>query len=380
MKVCFVSSYPPNRARLSEYAKNLVSELAKKKGISVKVLADRAQGRANRESTGEGTEIERIWVPRNPASILGTLFHIVKTDSDVVHFNVHFQSFGTDRLSNFVGLALIPLSRLLGMRTLVTIHNLGEKVNLSEVRVKPSSLNRIGIIVATRMILSASAVAVTVNSYVDHLRKRYKREVTYVPHGAPCTSSDPPNPSTAKTLLMFGHMSPYKGPNVLLEAFKKLVQERPSLRLIIAGSDHPKFPGYIESLAASEIKGVEVLGYVPEEELPRLFSTADLVVLPYLSATGTSGVFHLACGYGKPVVASDLPELREMVEEGATALLVRPNDAASLLQAIRRLLDDSELAREMGRKNAAYGRQETLDRVVEMYVGIYNALLSQKNG
>ena len=44
--------------------------------------------------------------------------------------------------------------------------------------------------------------------------------------------------------------------------------------------------------------------------------------MPYLAVPGTSGVFHLACGYGTPIVASDLPEIREILADGASAVLV----------------------------------------------------------
>src|SRR5208283_5525773 len=103
---------------------------------------------------------------------------------DIVHFNVHFRSYGRTRVANFVGFSIVFLSRMFGLRTIVLLHNLGEKVDLEKMRIKPSLVNKIGILVATRLILSASAVVVIVPSYAQFLKKRYGHKgVKYIPHG-----------------------------------------------------------------------------------------------------------------------------------------------------------------------------------------------------
>ena len=107
IRVCFVSSYPPNRARLSEYAEALVSELAKRKSISkIYVIADMAEG-ISRNTVDGKIEVQRVWKPDNVPSILGILYQILKLNPDVVHFNLHFQSFGRTRITNFMGLSLV---------------------------------------------------------------------------------------------------------------------------------------------------------------------------------------------------------------------------------------------------------------------------------
>ena len=78
-------------------------------------------------------------------------------------------------------------------------------------------------------------------------------------------------------------------------------------------------PGYIESVAESmkDNPRVEFTGYVEEDDIPRLFRSASVLVLPYSSATGASGVAHLACEFGVPIISAGIDDFREMaLDEG----------------------------------------------------------------
>jgi glycosyltransferase involved in cell wall biosynthesis len=373
LKVCFVSSYPPNHARLSEYTKSLVNELAKRRLIDdIHVVADMVDGSKNRAQEGPNIEVLRIWQPDDLFSILGIVFKILKLKPDIVHFNVHFQSFGKNRLPNFFGLSLIFLCRLLNLRVVATVHNFGEIVDLTKVQVKPTLLNRIGIFVATKFVLSASKVVVKVRSYKNYLSERYGcKEVSYIHHGATVVV-DPPSDSPEKVVLMFGHMGPHKGLPVLLDAFKEIVKVRSDIKLVIAGSDHPNFPRYLESFKKKpSLSNVNFLGYVEENDLAEVFEKVDVVALPYLTATGTSGVFHLACGFGKPIIASDLPELRELIAEGASAILVPSGDVKALKNALLSVLDNKELRTSLERQNLAFAQRENWSVVAEAYEKVY---------
>jgi glycosyltransferase involved in cell wall biosynthesis len=208
------------------------------------------------------------------------------------------------------------------------------------------------------------------------LRKRYNhRGVLYIPHGTSVNDSPSIDPDE-KIVLMFGHMGPSKGLPVMLKAFEELMRERDDIRLVIAGSSHPNFPGYLEEFAKAGIPKVDFLGYVREEDLSRVFRMADVVVLPYFTATGTSGVFHLACGFGRSVVASDLPELRELVAEGASALLVPPGDVGALKAAILKALFNEEMAKRMREQNLGFAQRESWSAVAEAYEEAYLGLLN----
>jgi glycosyltransferase involved in cell wall biosynthesis len=354
-----------------------LKELANSPAIDkIYVLADTIDGSKNRLREGSKVEVLRVWKADNPFSILSIIPQILKLKPDVVHFNVHFQSYGRKRLANFIGLSLVFLCRFLGLRVVASVHNFGEKVDLKKVRLKPSLLNRVGILVATKLILSASKVVVTVRSYAEYLRRRYGHKgVLYIPHGTSvnaCSLIDPDE----KVMLMFGHMGPSKGLPIMLKTFEELMKERSDVKLVVAGSSHPNFPGYLDEFVKAAIPKVDFLGYVREEDLAQVFGMADVVVLPYLTATGTSGVFHLACGYGKPVVASDLAEIREMVAEGASALLVPPSDVGALKDAILKVLFSEEIAAKMSEQNLMFAQREQWNIVAEAYEEAYLGLLN----
>lgn len=373
MRVCFVSSYPPNYARLSEYTKSLVNELEKRGLINdIHVVADMVGGTRNRAQEGRSIEVLRVWKPDDLFSILGIVPKLLKLKPDVVHFNVHFQSFGRNRLSNFFGLSLISMCRLLGLKVVATAHNFGELVDLAKVKVKPSLLNRIGMFVATKFVLSASKVVVKVRSYKDYLTGRYGcKEISYIHHGATVVV-DPPSDSEEKVVLLFGHMGPHKGLPVLFDVFKDIAKVRSDVRLVVAGADHPNFPGYLRSAKNGlSLSNVAFLGYVEENDLLGVFEKADVVVLPYLTATGTSGVFHLACGFGKAIIASDLPELRELVAEGASAILVPPGDVKALKDVILSVIDSKALRESLERRNLAFAQKENWGVVAEAYEKLY---------
>jgi glycosyltransferase involved in cell wall biosynthesis len=154
-------------------------------------------------------------------------------------------------------------------------------------------------------------------------------------HFPPATGSLPRR--AACELLFYGFVRPYKGLDVLLEAMALLPQE--GLHLTVAG----EFWGGVEethdrirSLGIED--RVEVSArYHGEQETAELFARADLVVLPYRSATG-SGVVPIAYRYRKPVVASRVGGLQDVVENGVTGLLVEAGSPEALADGIRRAM------------------------------------------
>jgi len=376
MRVCFVSSYPPNHARLSEYANNLVAAFAERSTIEeLYVLADKSQSKNNGLTNNPKVKVLRVWKPNSALSVFHITGYIVKIRPDVVHFNVAFQSFGTNKVSNLAGLSLILISRLFGFRVLTGIHTLAEGTDLKKFSVEPSLVNRIGILVATKMVLSSQTVVVLVHSYVKKLTQRYRhRCVIYIPHGTRTGTMEKVN-FKQKVILIFGHMGPHKGLPWLLEAYKEMLNEKINVKLVVAGEDHPNFPGYLKSFAKQNIPNVEFLDYVPEKQLEQIFKTADVLAMPYLAVPGTSGVFYLACGYGTPVVASDLPEIREILADGASATLVPPQNVKVLREEILKLLFDKKKSAEIAAKNIAFAQKRSWNFVAEAYEKAYKDLI-----
>jgi len=100
---------------------------------------------------------------------------------------------------------------------------------------------------------------------------------------------------------------------------------------------------YVQLIREKHVESAVVIvdQYVPNEEIGYYFYAADLVVQPYISATG-SGVIQTAFGFDKPVIATKVGCLPEIVEDGKTGFLVPPRDAEALAQAIVRFFREKK--------------------------------------
>ena len=140
---------------------------------------------------------------------------------------------------------------------------------------------------------------------------------------------------TKRHLLFFGLIRPYKGVDVLLDAFAHL---HGPYQLVIAGEPY----GDREQLrrsAARHPKANDIVlmdRFIPSQEVALLFSCADAMVLPYRSAT-QSGVTAAAFQFGVPVVATDVGGLRETVKDGSTGVLVPEASPSAVAEGIERL-------------------------------------------
>src|SRR5205823_1913673 len=93
-----------------------------------------------------------------------------------------------------------------------------------------------------------------------------------------------------------------------------------------------------------DMPGIRFLGYVPEENVAELFRSASVAVMPYSSSAGSSGVVHLACEHEIPVLASDIPDLRELAAfEGLWLDFFPPDDIKALANGLVLLMTDSQL-------------------------------------
>jgi len=137
-----------------------------------------------------------------------------------------------------------------------------------------------------------------------------------------------------RVILFFGYIRRYKGLHVLLSAVQE-ARKTVSLRLLVVGefyTDQEEYRKQIEQLGLQDCVTVYA-EYVPNDKVAAFFSAADVVVLPYISAT-QSGITQIAYNFNKPVIASDVGGLAEVVKDGITGIIVPPNEPVRLAQAL----------------------------------------------
>src|SRR5579859_5010802 len=391
MKLCVVSPYPPELNGIGEYAWNVVHGLAETGHFdAITVLAQKpdrkgpqpfAAGRSN--GTGHGLiETRQVWARDEPLAAARLARAILAAQPDAVWLNLDFMMFGDSRPANFFGLLAPLMARPGGRPLVVTLHQILEATPPRSIGAKNGAVTHWGLRTATQLLLRSDAVCVTLRSYERTLREHYgARNVHHIPLGAYGTPEYLPHPpgDEPDDILFFGFAAPFKGLTTLLDAYTQLQRRRPHISLTIAGTDHKRFPGYLAELQAamrarngSGPTRVRWLGPQTEAQLRDVFAGARVVVLPYTATTGTSSVLHRAAAMGRPVLVSDLPDLRATAEEeGLLADYVRPGDASALAGALEKLLADRPRQAAWAQHNLAMMRNMTLDQTCARYLELF---------
>ncbi len=397
MRIAVVSPYPPSQGTLNEYAYHFVQALRQKQDVTeVIVLSDElpaGESYALREAgTRElaGLRVIPCWrfnARRNLARIAKSVRAV---QPDIVLFNIQFASFGGRKQAATMGLMAPMLLKLLGFPVVVLLHNIMETVDLRKAGYAESPLMEAVIrlfgALTTRLVLTADRVALTIPKYVEILTDKYHAQnVVLTPHGSFAEARTLPDfalPVGKKQIMAFGKFGTYKRVETLLEAFQILQnQGRTDLELVIAGTDSPNAAGYLAQMAAqyAHVANVRYTGYVPEAAVAQTFNEASLVVFPYTSTTGSSGVLHQAGSYGKAAVLPHIGDLAEVIaEEGYTGEFFTPGDAASLAGAIARLLDDPQRCADLGQRNFLASQGLPIAEVVDWYLLHFELILAQK--
>jgi glycosyltransferase involved in cell wall biosynthesis len=221
--------------------------------------------------------------------------------------------------------------------------------------------------------------AIVVHS--EHGRERLTRElgveearVHVIAHGAFSHLAEgpvapPPFQTEAPVVLFFGLLRPYKGIDVLLEAWQGIE----GAELWIAGM--PRMD--LSSLRAAAPPNVRfVPRFITDSELPAYFRRADLVVLPYREID-QSGVLFTALAFAKPALLSDVGGFGEVAATGA-ARTVPAGDAEALHGALRELLDDPAARTAMSeRARAVAGSEYAWEEIARRTLTLYQSLLGE---
>ena len=185
-------------------------------------------------------------------------------------------------------------------------------------------------------------------------------------------------PAIAPLALFFGQIRPYKGLDVLLDAWPAVLDADPTARLVIAG---PVLGGaraeseLMDDIRARGIASTVILrlGYVPTDQVDDHFTSADVIALPYLE-TDSSAVLATALGLGRASVVSAVGGLPEALAHGG-GRLVPPGDASALVSAIGSVLGSSEERDRLERGARAAASAWTWDDAARSTIDIYSELI-----
>ena len=294
-------------------------------------------------------------------TVIHTLFstvHAMFADYDVIHYHC-------------LGPALFSfLPRLAGKKTVVTVQGLDwQRAKWGAIAAR---VLRLGEAAAVRL---PNATMVVSRTLQQHYRDRFNRETIHVPNGATPTLRRAPirlsewDLLPSNYVLFLGRLSPEKNCHLLIEAFEKISTD---MKLVLAGgSSHSD--SYVENLRRHSSSRIRFLPWVSGRDLEELLSNAALFVLPS-TLEGLSLALLEAMAAGVCVLASDIPENREVIEK--TAYTFRSGDIDDLQRMLDVLVHSPELrcqasARERQRVQDHFHWPEIAQSIEQVY---YNVL------
>ncbi|WP_163785691.1 glycosyltransferase family 4 protein [Myxococcus vastator] len=368
-RVCFISRrFFPAVSGMSVYALNLVRELAER-GHDVTLVSqyrdDRAGGSVygggppprvpgvtvlGRESLGEQRVGEGL-----PASFEQDVEDLVATVErehrrrpfDLIHAQYGYPC----------GLAALEASRRLGLPNMVSIQGGdGHWVGTCCGTHKQAMLAVLG---------HAGALLIGSRSFAEEVRGHHGTPLerfTFVPGATDTRRFHPRDESSlgamrARPVLLYhGRVDARKGVMELLDALRLLARDGREVRLLVSGIG-PDLEAVRERVAALGLGDrVELTGHASYEDAPAVYRRGDLFVSPTY-AEGFSNTLLEAMASGLPIVSTRVVGVVDCLEDGRDALLVPPQDAPALAEAILRMLGDLELRRRLARTALAEVRE-----------------------
>jgi len=245
MHLVIVSPFPPSITGIGQYGYHVTRSLASS-GLFSQLTILAGSGKDGQRPNHLGlTEIDYCWQPNSLNARQTILSRLKRLNPDLIWFNLGASIFGKSPLSNLSGL-LTPVSAARMFPTVATLHEVVELADLRALNAPGGFLAHLGARLLTTIATHADVVCLMMQHYADWLAARGV-ECAHIPIGA-YHEPELLNESDSFELLFFTTLAPYKGLELLIEAFTRLRSETPHLRLTIAGTTHARFPNYAHDL------------------------------------------------------------------------------------------------------------------------------------
>ena len=366
--------YPPLGGGGGRVAQSIAAEMAKR-GHEVRVQTAALGWRSIRETTG-GVEIRRTASGRRApdtcrihemaaycaTSFFPTLRHIRQWKPDVIH--AHF--------AMPTGLLAWAVHRLTGTPYVLTAHLGDVPAGVPE---QTAALFKI-IAPIARQVWSRAAAATAVSTFVQELAERaYGRKVERILNGIDLSDGlpAPPEPRRVRHLVFIGRLNPQKNPSFLLDVLARLI--RLPWRLTFIG-DGPLMAEVRERIARHGLgEQVTMTGWLDAAEVHRRLAEADILCMPSLSE-GLPVAAIEALKYGLAILASDIPGVRDVVDDGVNGYRVPFGDLDAFMHKLNLLIESDVILFAM--KHASWEKARTFD--LTRIAGEYERVLRDAAG
>jgi phosphatidylinositol alpha-mannosyltransferase len=176
-------------------------------------------------------------------------------------------------------------------------------------------------------------------------------------------------------ILFVGRWEKRKGLSYLIRAYEMVREDFPASRLLVVGPGGRRGQAYHDYVEHHGIEGIEFVGRVSDDELPRYYRTCDVFCAPSTSGESFGIVLPEAMASGKPVVTTDIEGYRQVVTHGRNGLLVPPRDEQALADALRSLLGNAAERERLGANGRHDAQQYSWERVAGRVLTYYMEVL-----
>ncbi len=168
-------------------------------------------------------------------------------------------------------------------------------------------------------------------------------------------------------ILFFGRILDYKGLEYLIESEEDLSKSIPNLLITIAGEGN--FDKY-DKLIKNRQKFEVINRHIPDEEVGNLFEKSSIVVLPYIEGS-QSGIIAIAYSFGKPVIATNVGSIPEIIEDGKTGYIIPIKDSKKLAERIIQIYSNESLRDKMSKRAYEKSEEVSWDKISQMHNEFY---------
>ena len=172
-------------------------------------------------------------------------------------------------------------------------------------------------------------------------------------------------------ILFVGRWEKRKGLSYLIRAYEQVQHDFPRSRLLVVGPEGRHGRAYRDYVANHGLRGIEFVGRVSDDELPRYYRTCDVFCAPSISGESFGIVLPEAMASGKPVVTTNIEGYRQVVTDGVDGVLVPPRDETALATALCGLLDNASERERLGANGRRAAEQYSWERVAGRVLTYY---------
>jgi glycosyltransferase involved in cell wall biosynthesis len=368
MRIGFVSTYPPIECGIATYTEQL----------NLTLQAARNETFVISQFGAEGDHVFPLYHPHAPSFAADLYSTSVRMTPDVMHVQHEYGLYGPQKGVEVI--QLILLYRLAGIPVVTTLHTVHEELNEKEHRLLKHIVDESSAIIVHEAFQKETLVRHFGKDHAIHVIEHGIRDLAPIADAKAKLGLE-----GKKVVLLSGYFRPTKGFHKVVDQFSTIAERDPDVVLVVAGKERGiEFDAYRRELftklnASPYADRIRILrGQFPQYTFDTIMSAADVVVLPYEKG-GQSGILSQCFALQRPVVVSNLPAFRTLLERVEAGLLCE-NDA-DYPDRILELLDDKALHRRCQINIQEYVREHAAWRhIAGRHVDVYHSVITVPYG